>query len=139
MFCETIMNNENLSKKLQNDVENWKQFYESNKFKEMLDSEGYPTQISLEMIEKWHWSDMKGWFEFIKNIWYFSDWGWKEVDELNSLDRNCHRYYISTTGWSGNESIIRSMATNKMLWDLSWVQSRRGGHYIFELAEFENE
>lgn len=133
------MNNENLSKKLQNDVENWKQFYESNKDRDMLDRDGYPTEIALELIEKWHWSDMKGWFEFIKNIWYFPDCGWKEVDELDTLNRQKHYYYILTAGWSGNESIIRSMATNKMLWDFSWVQSRRGGHYIFELEELEDE
>jgi hypothetical protein len=44
-----------------------------------------------------------------------------------------HRYYISTAGWSGNESIIYAMQENNLMWSLNWVQSRRGGHYIFEL------
>ena len=46
--------------------------------------------------------------------------------------------YISTAGWSGNESIIYAMQNNKsMLWNLTWVQSRRGGHHIFELKEYK--
>jgi hypothetical protein len=24
-----------------------------------------------------------------------------------------------------------------MMWHLNWVQSRRGGHYIFELKDFD--
>jgi len=26
-----------------------------------------------------------------------------------------------------------------MMWYLNWVESRRGGHYIFELKEFNDE
>ncbi len=111
---------------------------------DFLDEDGYPTEHALEVIEKWHWDDAKGWFKFIGGIWYFHSWGWKEIDEpheWNKLDQYkdkiVHRYYISTAGWSGNESIIRAMQNNSMMWYLNWVQSRRGGHYIFELKEFE--
>jgi hypothetical protein len=31
------------------------------------------------------------------------------------------------------------MQKNDMMWHLNWVQSRRGGHYIFELRNFDNE
>jgi len=48
-------------------------------------------------------------------------------------------YNISTGGWSGNESIIHEMQENSMMWHLNWVQSCRGGHYIFELREFKDE
>lgn len=108
----------------------------------LTDDDGYPTDLALEAIEKWHWDDPKGWFEFIGSLWAYKDWGWKEKDEpheLNRLeqykDRIVHRYHISTAGWSGNESIIRAMQANSMMWHLQWVQSRRGGHYIFELYE----
>ena len=113
---------------------------------DFLDEDGYPTEHALEVIEKWHWDDAKGWFKFIGGIWYFHSWGWKEIDEpheWNKLDQYkdkiVHRYYISTAGWSGNESIIRAMQNNSMMWHLNWVESRRGGHYIFELKEFNQE
>ena len=52
---------------------------------------------------------------------------------INLLSRLLHLFRISTGGWSGNESIIRAMERNGMMWHLNWVQSRRGGHYIFEI------
>ena len=66
-----------------------------------------------------------------------------EEDAKDKAERKAnkivHRYYISTAGWSGNETIIRAMQKNIMMWQLNWVQSRRGGHYIFELKEFNDE
>lgn len=102
-----------------------------------LDEDGYPTEDALDLITIWHWEDARGWFEFIKSIWAYRDWGWKEqevIDEISNEKAWC--YYISTAGWSGNESIIRAMEKNTWMWGLNWVQSRRGGHYIFQLKEF---
>jgi hypothetical protein len=106
---------------------------------EHLDEDGYPTEAALEIVRIWHWSDAQGWFEFIKSIWYMSSWGWSESDDEHEYikDSKVHVYNISTAGWSGNESIIREMQKNSMMWHLNWVQSRRGGHYIFELKEFK--
>jgi hypothetical protein len=106
---------------------------------DFLDDDGYPTDSALEAIRKWHWDDIPGWFKFIESIWAYRNWGWKEIDEPHTWKENkmVHRYYISTAGWSGNEDIIRAMQKNDMMWHLNWVQSRRGGHYIFELKEFE--
>ncbi len=108
---------------------------------DFVDDDGYPTENALEAIEKWHWDDARGWFKFIEGIWYFHDWGWREEDEPHDWEKDkiVHRYYVSTAGWSGNESIIRAMQNNDMMWHLNWVQSRRGGHYIFELKEFNDE
>ena len=103
---------------------------------DLIDSDGYPTDEALDIIREWTFqmSD-RDLFEFIKSIWWMPDWGWKEceaIDERTGEKSYC--YYISTGGWSGNESIIQAMQENKwMFWHMHWVQSRRGGHYIFEL------
>ena len=97
---------------------------------EMLDDEGYPTDAALDVIRLWPFTDAKGWFRFIESIWHLADWGWKERD---------NEYHISTAGWSGNESIIGAMQENHVLWTLTWVQSRRGGHYIFEVRQVPEE
>lgn len=106
-----------------------------------LDEDGYPSESALMAIEKWHFSDPKGWFEFIKSIWHLASWGWSERLEDHEFKENTtvYRYHISTAGWSGNESIVRAMEVNEFMWHLNWVQSRRGGHYIFELYELQDD
>ena len=100
---------------------------------EMLDGDGYPTQSACDIIALWDFTDSTGWFEFIKGIWWMPDWGWRESDVKDEcFDKMVRQYNISTGGWSGNEDIIRAMMKNNMLWNFCWVQSRRGGHYIFE-------
>ena len=100
---------------------------------DFLDDDGYPTDDALTIIEKWDFYDDKGWFDFINSIWYLKSWGWDEgVAPHDYEDKQVYRYSISTAGWSGNESIIHAMQNNAMLWGTTWVQSRRGGHYIFE-------
>ena len=102
---------------------------------EWLDEDGYPTDAALDRITNWDYNDPKGWFVFIKNIWFLCPWGWKEgsfkYNEWDTSDR--YLYRISTAGWSGNEDIIRAMQKHNILWDDAWLESRRGGHYIFEL------
>lgn len=105
----------------------------------LLDDDGYPTDSALDIVKLWHWSDSKGWFKFINSIWHLRSWGWHEgleKDERNQ-DNKVYRYNISTAGWSGNESIIHAMQQTDMLWSFTWVQSRRGGHYIFEDKELK--
>ena len=105
------------------------------------DNGGYPTDDALEIIRLWHWDDQKGWFDFIKSIWYMASWGWSEGEADHDWDKlkKVYRYNISTAGWSGNETIIRAMRACDMMWDLTWVQSRRGGHYIFEIHQFGDD
>lgn len=102
---------------------------------EGLDEDGYPTQTALRLIETWHWEDPEGWFEFIKDLWYASDWGWRSSvhPHRHREQELVDRIEISTAGWSGNERIIESMQKNSMLWFSTWFQSNRGGHYIFEV------
>ena len=102
---------------------------------ETLDEDGYPTQDALHLIENWPYDDPVNWFDFIHEIWYASDWGWHSevVPHEYREGRNVMRFDISTAGWSGNEAIIKAMQKNEMLWWIVWVQSRRGGHYIFNM------
>lgn len=102
---------------------------------EFLDEDGYPTQDALTIIELWPFEDEKGWFIFIQQLWAMKHFGWNEgvADHDFRPNTKVYLYEISTAGWSGNESIIRAMEKNEFLWHMVWVQSRRGGHYIFEL------
>ena len=101
---------------------------------EFLDEDGYPTDDAITIIEKWHWNDIPGWFTFINSIWHLASWGWTESNETDDMnpDKKIYRYYISTAGWSGNETLIRAMQNNDMMWTFTWFESQRGGHYIFE-------
>lgn len=103
-----------------------------------LDEDGYPSEQALKVIELWPlWEPGAGraCFDFIKSIWHLKSWGWHEGDAPDDLhkDKMVYTYEISTAGWSGNESIIAAMQRNWLLWSCHWVQSRRGGHYTFEI------
>jgi hypothetical protein len=108
---------------------------------EMLDDDGYPTEACLEAIANWHFSEAELWFAFIREHWHLADWGWTEGEADHEYKENekVYRYDISTAGWSGNEMLIRAMEANQAMWHLNWVQSRRGGHYIFELYRLADE
>lgn len=106
----------------------------------LLDEDGYPTEAALEVISLWP-ENYAEWFKFIKSIWYIPDWGWTEsIEDHEYKEGKVKRYSISTGGWSGNESIIRAMQDNEfMMWVLTWVSSKRGGHYVFESPTILNE
>jgi hypothetical protein len=99
---------------------------------EFFDEDGYPTEKLLDKIENWEYnSKYEELMQFIKPYWRYSDFGyWDE----KTLDKG-KEYHISTAGWSGNESIIGALKENKIFWMVSWIQSRRGGHYIFEVKD----
>jgi hypothetical protein len=85
----------------------------------------YPSEQTLEMIRGWDGQDPYGFFDFIESHWWMADWGFK---------RGKKYIYISTGGWSGNEDIIAAMQDN-FVWFMCWIQSKRGGHYIFEIPK----
>jgi hypothetical protein len=123
------------------DIAASKKIYDAFIGHDMLDDDGYPTDEAMHIIESWHWTDPKGWFDFINSIWHLKSWGWGEGETNHEYrkDKKVYRYDVSTAGWSGNETIIQYMKRNDMMWHLNWVQSRRGGHYIFELYEFKDD
>lgn len=76
--------------------------------------------------------------EYVKKWWWYPEWGWRETDLTGHPDfffrhERATRYDISTGGWSGNETLIDALESNIMFYALFWVQSRRGGHYIYEV------
>lgn len=105
-----------------------------------LDKDGYPTEEALHMIRNWDLLvPARQLFNHIRSMWHHSSWGWEEYEYQNSRDETVTVIKISTGGWSGNESIIEAMMQNNLLWNIHWCQSRRGGHYTFEMVRKENE
>jgi len=101
---------------------------------DLLDNEGYPTGKALDAIAKWSPpSTYKDLMAFVMQLWTYDDY-WKQSITTDAFTGNeVMSYYISTGGWSGNESIIAALQDNILFWALCWTQSRRGGHYIFDI------
>jgi hypothetical protein len=85
---------------------------------------------SLEIIKNWEFKnwpdDFYKFAEFIKNCWredygYYRLWG--------------RKLWLSTGGWSENESIMSAIDQNKTFNMVCWEEIRRGGHYKFELPK----
>ena len=91
-----------------------------------FDANGYPTQETIEAIEKWPHDDHVGLMEFVRKAWHWPDY-FRQV--------RGGRYLLSTGGWSGNEELIVALEMNTMFWAMSWQQSKRGGHYEFKLMK----
>lgn len=88
-----------------------------------IEQPDYPTDAQLKAIRKWPIErGEREWFEYIKKIWHWPDWGIRETPK---------QYHISTGGWSGNEEIIGAMQSHLVFWSLTWFSSRAGGHYVF--------
>jgi hypothetical protein len=94
-----------------------------------MDEDGYPTEETLDRLKNWDYKDIPGLFDFITSLWIYENYWNYENDEL----------HISTGGWSGHEELIAALKENSMVWILSWVQSRRGGHYIFKKKAFKDD
>lgn len=96
-----------------------------------FDADGYPTEETLILIERFelgtYFEKLPDYLQLIKSNWWVPEWVY---------DRETGILQMSTFGWSGNEDIIRSMQKNLMFWGLFWCESRRGGHYKFELFQF---
>lgn len=90
----------------------------------MPHKDGYPTKKELQRIKKWPIiMDLDGFLRFIENLWEYPD-------RFVLTGKKVKRLYLSTGGWSGNESIISAMKEN-LFWVIAWEKSVRGGHYWF--------
>lgn len=93
---------------------------------------GYPTESTLEIIKNWPFKDKSSFrdlLEYVREAWQYPNYFEIKPDLANGLIQ----YHISCGGWSGNEDLICALMNNNIFWALCWVQSRRGGHYIFEI------
>jgi hypothetical protein len=92
----------------------------------ILGEEGYPSDVELQRIKTWDPGDLIGLFAYIERRWAHKQWRWHALDNLFS---------ISTGGWSGNEDLIFALQDNRAAWAITWRQSRRGGHFEFEIPQ----
>lgn len=92
-----------------------------------MDRNGYPEEHELEKIAQWDYKDFKGLIEYVKERWWAGDMGY--------FRKGKKYFYLSTAGWSGNESIIGALMENIMFWSCCWTSSKRGGHYVFQIPK----
>lgn len=96
-------------------------------WKDKMDIHGYPEEHELDKIEKWDYNDIPALMGYVKERWKYANAGYFRIGR---------KYlYLSTGGWSGNESIIGALKANIMFWAICWWSSKRGGHYIFEVKQ----
>lgn len=92
----------------------------------VLGDDGYPAEVELNRIKAWDPRDLTGLFRYLRVRWAHGSSCWLELENMFS---------ISTAGWSGNEDLISALQENRPAWSLTWRQSRRGGHYEFEIPK----
>ena len=105
---------------------------------ELFDDAGYPTEEALNYIKNWSHNVENGevsvgkffgadnqseLIEFVKSLWNYGDYAYKEEDGL---------FELHTLGWSGNESIIYELKQT-IFWMMRLRARFAGGHYYFEL------
>jgi hypothetical protein len=107
----------------------------------MPDADGYPTKAELRRIRHWQCLPAEGVFDFegllhyVATIWWHPDL-WtirKRRERAGGRGKLIRRYSVSTGGWSGNEEIINALQDNRSFWWICWTESRRGGHYEFQV------
>ena len=94
-----------------------------------MDADGYPDGEELARIVRWPHTDLVGLFQFIRTLWQYKNC-WKQRGR---------RYWLSTGGWSGNESLIEALQSNQIVWLVCFYSHRRGGHYVFELPKIKKK
>lgn len=96
----------------------------------VLGNSPYPSKKELNRIKNWPYTDLLGLFKYIEERWMYPEY-WDIRDDLSD---KIVLVTCSTGGWSGNEDLIGALQQNTMAWALTWQESRRGGHYKFEMS-----
>lgn len=105
-----------------------------------FDKAGYPTDETLDIIEKWPAQDVRGLLAFIAEAWEYDTWGPTRVDYTNALTEHLSEpgyelWFAATGGWSGNEDLIRAFMRNGVAWSISWKASVAGGAYYWRVRK----
>lgn len=103
----------------------------------MPDEDGYPTEEELKKIETWDFEKVGSLFElmdYVGTLWTYPD-RFAKKDIVDFFGKPVVEYYLSTGGWSGNESLIDALEKNFVFWMCCWKRSERGGHYWFEIRK----
>ena len=94
-----------------------------------FDECGYPTEETLDELSSIKPLTQENLQKIMEIV--HSHWQWADKMYLLDQERGCLQ--LITGGWSGNEEIIGALRENRIFWALCWYQSRRGGHYWFDL------
>ncbi len=93
-----------------------------------FDTDGYPTEETLETIKNWkHTDGYDSLMRFVEKAWKYD--GFSKIETKDKVV-----WVLSTFGWSGNESIIGSLKKNTLFWIMCWYFSKRGGLYVFHVS-----
>lgn len=98
-----------------------------------LDEEGYPTDEFLDYLSDYNnFKNVHEIIEIIESVWWMPDWGLTRKQPFTDkvYKTRVFTYFMSTGGWSGNESIIYALKSNFLFWNF-WKTIRIGGHYTF--------
>lgn len=96
-----------------------------------FDENGYPTEETLQVITKWPQVDG---YDALMNF-VGKAWRWPDYISCTPMPGTGFIYECHTGGWSGNEDIVAALKANMLFWLMCWQESRRGGHYKFEVTQ----
>lgn len=101
----------------------------------ILGDDGYPHEDELRRIREWPWdapgqTGFRALMDYLRRRWQHAEQGyWEQQGD---------RFSISTAGWSGNESLIEALEQNQMFQMLCPVSWRRGGHYVYDVRQWDD-
>ena len=100
-----------------------------------MDIDGYPEEHELKSISEFDIvkNPVTDLIDYIKDRWQYADCGYFSSELKDSSGKHILKLRMSTAGWSGNESIIEALQKNNVFWMMYWHESKRGGHYSFEI------
>ena len=105
----------------------------------MLDDDGYPSEHELTTIREWkidNMGDCEQLLTYVQFRWQYPEYF--RIAKRRTRDWRSgplrRTYFVSTAGWSGNESMIGAMEENVVFWLLTWHSHKRGGHYEFRVG-----
>ena len=105
-----------------------------------MDKNGYPSDEELATIRNWDYKDFEVLMEYVEDLWkypnYFESF---DISDPTYKLKIGIKYKLSTGGWSGNEDLIGALQENSMFWACYWQESKRGGHYVFEIRKVKDD